>query len=151
MSRGKPKNTGGNTQGNSTRDVNAAMKAQLAMRYRAQRLSWDEVATKAGFSSRGAAHNAVQRELSRCVTADVKLLQQEESVSLDLLESECWELFLNKNNTFRLYAADRILAAKERRAKLMGLDTPVDTALTGNVVVVREVPNGYLAVEAKHE
>jgi hypothetical protein len=48
-----------------------------------------------------------------------------------------------------LFAVDRIIAIKERRARLMGLDVPVDKAMMSNTVVVREVPQGYLAaVEA---
>lgn len=140
------KNTNGNTPP-ITRDVNAAQRARVAMQLRSQRLSWDEVATRAGFATRGAAHNAVQRELSRVVTHDVTVLRDEESASLDQMEVECWTLFLDKKNYYRLYAADRILAIKERRAKLMGLDTPVDAAVNANVVVVREVPAGFLGLE----
>lgn len=139
--RREQKNPQSNTPPN-TRDVAAAQRARHAMQLRAQRLSWDEVATRAGYATRGAAHNAVQRELSRAVTHDVTVLRDEEMASLDQLEVECWTLFLDKKNAFRLYAADRILAIKERRAKLMGLDTPVDAALSANVVVVREIPEG---------
>ena len=46
-----------------------------------------------------------------------------------------------------LFAVDRINAIKERRAKLMGLDQSAKEAAIGNVVVIREVPQGLLVIE----
>lgn len=134
-----------NTKGRTTRDVNAAQRAILALKLRAKRLSYDEIARRCGYGSRGAAHAAVQRELDRVVVENVEELRREEAASLDELEAVCWErLESAEHEKALLFAADRILAIKERRAKLMGLDKkPDDPTLAREVV--RETPPGYLA------
>ena len=126
-----------------TRDVNAASRVRMALQLRAQRLPWDEVAARAGFASRGAAHSAVMRELQRCISGDVTQWLNEELASLDYAEAEIWPLFLDKKNAYRLYAWDRILAIKERRAKLKGLDAKTDDVV-GPSIIIQEVPAGYL-------
>ncbi len=134
----------GNTK-SKTRDVNAAQRAQLALQLRAQRVGFEEIARRCGFASRGAAHNAVMRELGRVVSPDVERLRTEEAHSLDLLEQKCWErLDSAEHEKAMLFAVDRILAIKERRAKLMGLDQVSDTAVNAGIVVVREAPPGLL-------
>jgi hypothetical protein len=131
-----------------TRDVNAANRVSLAVKLRAQKVKYDDIAKSCGYGSAQAAHKAVMRELERTVSEDVKELRREELDSLERLELACWKrLADNAYAKSMLFAVDRIIAVKERRAKLMGLDTPIDKALMGNVVVVREVAQGYLAVE----
>jgi AraC-like DNA-binding protein len=134
------------------RDPNAARRVQDALKLRAQRKSWDEIAASCGYDSRGSAHHAVMKELQRCISEDVQVVRREELASLDAAEQEVWPLFLDRKNSYRLYALDRILAIKERRARYLGLDQTPDAALMAGVVVVREVPSGYLApVEATKE
>jgi AraC-like DNA-binding protein len=139
-----------NTKGATTRDVNAAQRAVLALKLRSQKVTYDDIARMCGYSDRGAAHRAVQRELGRSVVESVEELRREELDSLERLELECWKRLQDKEYAkSMLFAVDRIVAIKERRAKLMGLDVPTDKAMIGNMVVIREVPNGYLApVEA---
>jgi hypothetical protein len=45
-----------------------------------------------------------------------------------------------------LFAVDRIIAIKERRARLMGLDVPTGNNLAIGQAIIREVPAGYLGV-----
>lgn len=133
-----------NTKGRTTRDVNAAQRAILALKLRAKRLSYDEIARRCGYGSRGAAHAAVQRELDRVVVENVDQLRKEEAASLDELEAACWERLESEDHEkAKLFAVDRILAIKERRAKLMGLDKKPDEML-GPQIVIEEVPAGYL-------
>ena len=129
--------------GGKTRDVNAANRVRMALQLRAQRLPWEEVAARAGYSSKGAAHNAVMRELQRTISGDVEVWLNEELASLDYAEAEIWPLFLDKKNRGRLFAWDRILAIKERRAKLKGLDARSDDVV-GPQIIIQEVPAGYL-------
>ena len=134
------------------RDPNAATRVQVALKLRAQRLPWEEVAKRAGYDSRGSAHHAVMHELQRCISADVEEVRREELASLDAAEAEVWPMFLDEKNTWRLSALDRILAIKERRAKYLGLDQTPEGAIAANMVVIREVPANYLApVEATKE
>ena len=125
-------NTGG-----KTRDVNAAQKVALALQLRAQKLTYDEIAVRCGYASRGAAHNAVQRELERTIPENIEEMRREELYMLDVGHGECWELFMNKNNTWRLSAYDRILETSKDRRKLMGLDVKPDDILDG-VTIVRQ-------------
>jgi hypothetical protein len=87
------------------------------------------------------------RELERVVVENVEELRREELHSLDVLESECWERMHDANYaSAKLFAVDRIVNIKERRAKLMGLDIPTGSNVAQNIVVVREVPQGLLPV-----
>lgn len=143
MSRRKPENQG--VQNTLVRDVNAAQRVALAVKLRAQKVKYEEIAQQCGYSSAGAAHKAIQRELQRTISTNVEEMRREELDSLDLLEKECWEIFFDKTyEKSRLFAADRIMAIKERRAKLMGMDVPADVAANASVVVVREVPTGWI-------
>jgi len=130
------------------RDVNAAQRAATALKLRAHKARYEDIATACGYGSAGAAHKAIMRELQRVIVANASELRKEEADSLDRLEYECWKRLEDAEYaTGMLFAVDRILAIKERRAKLLGLDTPIEQAGSANIVVIREVPNGYLGVE----
>ena len=134
-----------NAQNPQLRDVNAATRVAMAIKLRASKASYEQIAKQCGYGSPGAAHKAVMRELQRTVCENVEELRREELDSLERLELECWKRLADKDYSKpMLFAVDRILAIKERRAKLMGLDVPVDNALTAAQVVIREVPTGWL-------
>jgi hypothetical protein len=137
----KPKNPE-----HTTRDVNSAQRVSLAITLRAQGYNWEEVAQKAGFSHKGAAHNAVQRELGRTITSNVEELRREEAAILTHLHKRCMQSVDDPNNKGYLFAVDRVLAIRERWAKLFGLDKQADNAAIGNMVVVRELPPSYLGI-----
>jgi hypothetical protein len=134
---GNPKHT--------TRDVNAAVRVQAAIKLRLeQSLSWDEVAAQAGYASRGAAHNAVMRELERCITHDVKQLRDQELYMLQQLQARCYKAATDDGNGYWTFAIDRFVALSKRKSELMGLDIAKDANVAANMVVVREIPQGYL-------
>lgn len=144
MSRRKPENQ--DVQSPTNRDVNAAVRAALAVQLRTKKTPYEEIARQCGYGSAGAAHKAIQRELKRTISTNVEEMRREELASLEVLEAECWTRLQDEEySKSKLFAVDRILAIKERRAKLMGLDVPVDVAASTNVVVVREVPTGWIA------
>lgn len=127
------------------RDVNAAQRVATALKLRAHKARYEDIAAACGYGSAGAAHKAIMRELSRVIVANVDTLRREEADSLDRLEVECWKRLEDAEYASgMLFAVDRILAVKERRAKLLGLDTPIEQAQAGNIVVIREIPSGYL-------
>lgn len=116
-----------NAKGRTTRDVNAAERAAMAVRLRAQKLGYDEIARRCGYASRGACHDAVQRELQRVVVENVEELRREEVAMLDRLQEECWKrLDDDEFSKAKLFAVDRLLMISERRSKLMGLDKRPD-------------------------
>lgn len=130
-----------------TRDVNAAVRVETAIKLRAKRVTYEEIARQCGYASRGACHDAVMRELERRVVANVDELRQEELDSLDRLEKICWDRLEDEAKDYqkaKLFAVDRILAIKERRARLMGLDQSTASAIAAAQIVIRETPSGYL-------
>jgi hypothetical protein len=127
------------------RDANAAQRAALAVKLRASKVGYEQIARQCGYGNPGTAHRAVMRELQRTVVTNVDELRREECATLDILQQECMTMALDRNYKGRLFAVDRIIAIMERRARLMGMDIPVDDALNQNVVVVREVP-AYLGI-----
>jgi hypothetical protein len=156
-----------NTQAVINRDANASQRVQLAVKLRAQRLTFDEIAHKAGYASPGAARNAIQRELQRTMSTNTDELRREELDMLNRLHASVWPMAVlevaafdeamkepvsvdekGKKKQPNLFAVDRIVAISERRSRLMGLDLNAKEAAIGNVVVIREVPQGLL-VEAK--
>jgi hypothetical protein len=107
-------------------------------------MTYEAIAKQCGYSNASACRKAVMRELDRCVVKNVEELRTEELESLELLERECWKIFADKNREKgQLFAVDRILAIKDRRAKLMGLNQEKGDQI-GNLVVVRGMPAGYL-------
>src|SRR6266702_4122554 len=131
-------------KGSTRRDANAAQRAILAIQLRTQKLSYDEIANRAGYANASASRNAIQRELERTVVDNVEHLRKEELLFLDTLHNEIWPLFIDKNNKARLFAADRLLAISEQRSKLMGLYLSPDQAAIANTIIIREVPQGLL-------
>jgi hypothetical protein len=135
----------GGTNGPPNRDVNAATRSALAVSLRAQKLTYEEIAQRSGYSNASACRKAIMRELDRCVVKNVEELRAEEMNSLEQLERECWKRLYDKNyEKSMLFSVDRILMIKERRAKLMGLDIPRDSNENIAQVVIREVPAGLL-------
>lgn len=130
-----------------TRDVNAAQRAALALKLRASKVKYEEIARQCGYASAGAAHRAVQREMSRTVVTNVEELRKEEMETLDLIQTECMKVFLDQNARSRLFAADRLIAVMERRARLLGMDLPSAGQGAGLKAVVRLAPAGYLPTE----
>lgn len=127
------------------RDVNAVQRVALALSLRAKKMGYDQIARRCGYGSAAACYNAIQRELQRVVFDNVDELRREEAEGLDRLEEECWQRLQDAEyEKSKLFAVDRILAIKERRAKLFGLDIKSEDAATGPQVIIEEVPSGYL-------
>jgi hypothetical protein len=106
--------------------LNAYEKAKQAAKLRTMRVSWDTIAERVGYSSRGAAYNAVQREIKRIPREAVNELRNVELESLDSLEQGAMRLALAGN----LGAIDRVLRIKELRGKYTGVfEAPSDTGV----------------------
>lgn len=131
---------GDRTPGNRTqRALSAAERSAKAMNMRAARAPWTLIAQECGYSSKGAAHTAVKRELGKLPKVAAQELRETELESLDLLEGRLFAKALTGN----LGAVDRILKVKEQRAKLVGLYEAQDE--TG----VEEVKDALKAWRAK--
>lgn len=132
----------------TTRDINAAVQAQTALRlYLEERPTWDEIAARCGYSSRGAAHNAVQRELDRCITHDVKELRTQELYRLEQLQARCYREAIDPKNKDWTWVTDRFVALSKRKSELMGMDKRPDEDLalqnyTKKIIIAREAEGG---------
>lgn len=136
--RGKPEGK------NQRRDVNAGLRVAKALELRAKKTRLVDIAAQCGYASAGACYNAMQRELQRIIVENVEELRREEADGLDTLEAECWKRLEEEGfEKAKLFAVDRIIAIKERRARLFGLDRRPDDVI-GPQIVIEEVPMGYL-------
>lgn len=122
--------------------------------------TWDEVAEACGYSSRGAAHADIQREMERrreVEKEELDALRQVETDRLEALWATAWALLQRKNVTVShgkviyitdpetgekmalqddaptLMAIDRLVRISERKAKLLGLDAPLQVEHGGNI------------------
>jgi hypothetical protein len=112
---------------NQRRDVNAGLRVAKALELRAKKTRLVDIAAQCGYASAGACYNAMQRELQRIIVENVEELRREEADGLDKLEAECWKRLEEEGfEKAKLFAVDRILMIKDRRAKLMGLDKRPD-------------------------
>jgi len=126
------------------RDVNATNRCTLAIKLRAMKMTYEAIAAQCGYANASSARKAVMRELDRCVIKNVEDLRTEELDSLEQLELVCWKRLQDKDYAkSQMFAVDRILAVKERRARLMGLDAKADDSPMPQVII-EEVPYGYL-------
>jgi hypothetical protein len=124
-----------NTKGN-TRDVNAAMRVHDAIRlYLEERPTWEDIAARTGYGSRGAAHNAVMRELDRCITHDVRDLRNEELYMIQQLQARCYKAATDENNDSWTWAIDRFTALSKRKSELMNLDLRPDDLPPGTTII----------------
>ena len=132
------KRTSVTTQDVQRPDMNAAVRAATGFRLRYEsRLTWEEVATQAGYSSRGAAKHAVDREAQRHVIRDIDETRDIESHRLSQLQDRCYKAGMSETNDDWTWAIDRYIALSKRKSELMGLDVKPD-AIPGGVTVIRE-------------
>ena len=120
----RTRNTNRDTQREIRSDVNAALRARQAMRLRAQKFTYDEIAAQCGYASRGAARNAIQRELRRYMNEAVtELMRAEEAILYDDIQRVVYVLAVpDTGKRPDLFAVDRLLATSKSRRELFGLD-----------------------------
>lgn len=118
-------------------DVNAAVRVLTALEILLQeRPSWEEIAARAGYGSRGAAHNAVKRELDRRITHDVTQLRDEELYMIQNMQARCYKAAMDEGNEGWTWAIDRFAVLSKRKSELMGLDVKPD-AIPDGVTIIR--------------
>lgn len=158
------------TQEVKHRDVNAAQRVIMALDLLNKRLSYDEIASKCGYASRGAAYNAIQRELKRRIHPKIDELRDQELSILDEIHRRVWEVaFPPENDTdendkeeqeeegkkkskdkVNLWAVDRLLELSRDRRKLLNLDVQPEEIAAAQVVI-REVPTNYFLLDTPQE
>jgi hypothetical protein len=123
-----------NTHGVIHPDMNATARAYTALKMRFEKsMTWDEVAVNAGYASRGAARNAVKREMDRHITHDIKELRDEELYRIEQLQGRCYKAAMDEGNDAWTWAIDRFAVLSKRKSELMNLDKhPDEEALEQN-------------------
>jgi hypothetical protein len=115
------------------RDLNAAARVLTALDLAIQGCDYRTIAERAGYASKGAAFNAVQRELQRTFQHKADDLRTLEAQRLDaLLQS-----MMPKALAGDTWSVDRVLAIMERRARLFGLDIQASQAAAAAQTLIR--------------
>jgi hypothetical protein len=117
------------------RDINRTQRVEQAIRMRIAGAQWAEIATACGWSDKSSAYNAVNSVLKGTLREAADELRTLEVLRLDALLESIWPQATPSNRQPNLRAVDRVLAIMERRAKLLGLDTPANSTPTAQVVI----------------
>jgi AraC-like DNA-binding protein len=117
-------------------NLNAAVRVSMAIKiFLEEHPTWDEIASRAGYASGGAAYNAVKRELNRRVTHDVEELRTQELYRIEQLMARCYSEGINKENKYFNYAIEQFGKLSKRKSELLGLDKrPEEELLNQNYV-----------------
>jgi hypothetical protein len=113
-------------------DVNAAMRAAKALTMRQLGYTYDRIAEQCGYTNRGAAFHAVQRELKRTIGPVAEEVRDLELTRLDQLLTVYYAKALHGDG----WSLDRVLRIMERRAAFLGLDQKKDDAVTTAQIVL---------------
>lgn len=145
----------------------AARDAEVA-RLRAQQYTWEEIARELGYETPSGAYRAYQRAIEAIIRPPAEEAVKVEIAKLDALERKAWEILRAEHALVShgrlivgedgqplpdtgpvLAAIDRVLKVADRRAKLLGLDTPVKADLTVHQVDARDAELIELVNEAR--
>lgn len=110
----------------SARRITAAEKRRKALQLRKGGASYEAIARQVGYANKGGAHRAVMQELQELpkdAAQDVMALELER---LDQLLLALWPAAMKGH----VRSAETVIRLMERRAKLQGLDAPVQATIT---------------------
>jgi hypothetical protein len=109
--------------GSNTQNLNASVQVQTAIKiFLEERPTWDEIAARSGYASRGSAYNAVKRELDRRVTHDIEELRTQELYRIEKLQTRCYKEAMNEENKYYNFAMEQFGKLSKRKSEIMGMD-----------------------------
>jgi len=114
-------------------NVATADRMRQALELRKAGVTFEQIATRLGFSDRGAAYKAICRALEETLTEPAEELRTLETERLDRLLLAVWKPALEGD----LKAVDRVLRILESRRKLLGLDAPVSLQIGETILTYR--------------
>ena len=112
--------------------VNAHERTIQALELRKAGFTYSVIAEKLGYTGKAAAWDAVNRALKQLKREPAEGVLALELERLDALYKSMYPQALKGN----LGAVDRCLKISERRARLLGLDAPVKSDISGDLRVV---------------
>lgn len=98
--------------------VDAALSQTEALRLRQQGFTFEQIATRLGYSDRSGAYRAVMVALKETTTEPNAEMRSLELSDLASLQDALWPSAIGGDQG----AVDRVLKIMERRAKILGLD-----------------------------
>lgn len=113
----------------SPRRIAAAEQRRRALELRKAGATYDQIAQQVGYTNRGSAHRAVMAALKEITAEPAQEVRQLELERLDAMLLGLWPAARKGNQG----AVDRVLRIMERRAKLLGLDSPVKADIGGKL------------------
>jgi hypothetical protein len=123
----------GKLKGGKLRTIAAVDRRVKALRLRRQGLTYEQIAARLGYAGRASAFKAISTALRETLQEPADELRQLELERLDDLHCVLWPRAIAGN----LRAVDGVLALMRRRAKLLGLDAPRETAVDVEVSLRR--------------
>lgn len=138
-------------QGRYVRQPETVERDAQALALRARGKTYAQIAQALGYADKGAAYKAVQRGLSTPLQEPAAELRALEVERLDRMTEAVWGVLENEHLTVShgrvvmhdgkpladdgpvLAAVDRLLRIAERRAKLLGLDSPTQARVDGQI------------------
>lgn len=107
--------------------IAAKMRAAKALELRMEGMKFDDIAAELGFSGRQGAYDAVSREL-KAITRE----PAEEVLRLDLERlDKMWGIHYLNAQAGDAVALSSCMRIMERRARLLGLDAPAKSEISG--------------------
>lgn len=128
-------------QGNAGHELaRASARRAHAVRLRLAGLTYDQIARECGYSNKSAARQVVIRALTKIEAESVGELRALENARLDADERVLRGIIGGVNNkpADRIKAIDSRLRLSARRARLNGLDAPLQVALSAGVTASLE-------------
>jgi len=120
--------------------IETAERERKALELRKAGATFDQIAEQCGYADKSGAFYAIKRALSDIVPPAVEELRTLDSERLDRLLLSVWKQALDGD----LKAVDRALRILDQRARLLGLNAPVQVGLNGEVVTYT-----YVGVDVK--
>lgn len=118
-------------RGRAPATMKAAERLAKALNLRRAGASYEQIARECGWASKGTAHRAITAAMAKQATEtaeSAEAMRAMEGERLDALQMQMWKLAMAKetDDATRMAAVDRLVRIMERRARLYGLDLPVD-------------------------
>jgi len=114
-------------QKTSKRKIAQSEREAKALELRKAGYDLNYIARECGFKGRSGAYHAIKRAIERITTEPALEVRELELHRLDHLQRLCWDRVLDEGE---IELVDKLLRIMDRRAKLLGLDSPVKVAPT---------------------
>jgi hypothetical protein len=121
------------------RRIEAKERALKALELRKKGMRYEQIAQQLGYSRRGNAHKAVMKEIELLAKECREEAAQVRDLELQRLDALYLVAYAEVEDG-NIPAIDRCLRIMERRAKLLGLDAAEKVDVSGDIVIIDDIP-----------